>query len=158
MTTSIASPLNKRAMQATGDFVYGICRWQWIAHLTFKNANQASGRSMFRTWLRFIAEEVARDHVTVAWGTENQMRGVPHYHALLHWRWNSTLFSPELGEKIWQRAGFNTGFAKITKYDHSLGPGGVQYAMNHQEWDLNVVCPRESRCRRKPCAAAPSPW
>ena len=144
--------------EAAGRFVHDLAEWRWWATLTFRHdIGVDRADRAFRRWLRAIARDVVRDHVTVAWATGPQRFGRPHFHVLLAWRWDSLVYDADLGEQLWRWVDHNAGHARVERYDRDEGAAWYQAA--HAEWDVNLVCPRSPRCRRNgPCLLAPGSW
>ena len=150
--------LNEQLWRETGQFLNDQGAWTWWATLTFKRrVSDVAAARAFRDWCRTIARETRR-HVRVAFAWELQSRGVPAYHALLAipedepWGFNA-----KTGGAMWRSVHSSAGFTRIERFDPAKG--AAWYEGGHENWDVNVACPRPSVCRRKKgCRWAPGPW
>ena len=108
--------------------------WDLIAHLTFPDrvhAEQAARR--FSHWIiRLERQRGRRVRGPIVWvrGTEQQQRGVVHYHALLA---QTGRLRPFAAMRIWEElAG---GSARVFPYDPARG--GIAYVVKGGEIDVS---------------------
>ncbi len=137
-----------------GEWIHNLYSWQLFATLTF--ATEVPGTvafDRFTSLCRRLIRERVRRHVAVAWFIDRQRRGVLHIHTLLaiHPMEEGCLTVPQL-DGLWP-----WGDRLIEQFN---GDGAAYYGARHSHWDINVVCPGPTACRRpgKGCLLAPGPW
>lgn len=161
---SLRSGVRKRARRRTPDgnrrpadyrsiagaFIHNLADWSVFATLTFsRKASDSRADAALLRWLRKLAKEAIRDHVTVAWAFDYQAGGFPHFHALLAFPTAGEEVSVQhewLGE-LWRQSDSAAGFFHFRHFDHDKG--AAWYLAEHAQWAVGVVCPRRPRCRRK---------
>lgn len=152
---------NRKAVaQAVADWIRRLARWEFYVSLSYKDAtSEGPAARHLRAFLRAVAQTYGV-HVDVAIGEEYQERGAYHHHVLIAPRRSeSAAASPSLTtrriELLWRRTHPCTGHARIVRYNPKRG--AAWYLARHQNWDVNVACPRLA-CRRARCRVAPSGW
>jgi hypothetical protein len=135
---------------AAGSFIHGIATWTTWATLTFgRPVSDSQADAALVRWLRAVAKQAAREHLRVVWGVEYQPGGYPHFHVLL-------AFPPTVAHaavqhrrlaQLWRQSDKATGFSHFRRFDPDQG--AAWYVAVHAEWDVQLVCPRRPRCRRK---------
>ena len=153
---------NRTALaQATADFIRQRANWEFYVSLSYVNEVRAPlAARHFQRFLRSVAKRYGT-HVDVAWGEEEQERGAYHHHALLAQRRIESRFeTPKVTthdlDTLWRFTHSSTGHARVVRY--KPWRGAAYYMARHQNWDINVACPRRPACRRTRCIVAPSAW
>lgn len=149
--------------RATVDWIAGLAAWRWFVTLTFSgDPPDAAAHEAFRRWARYVAHDVYRSHVRIAWSCAPQCRGTLHYHALLAPVAElaevdvATIAAAWPGGRVDVQPVYDAqGAARyVTEHANDLDAGDLRRA-----WDLHVACDRRRRCRRRRgCVAAPGPW
>ena len=144
---------------AAADWIRDWAPWDTWATLTFERpASFEQCEADRRKFLRFVARDVARDHVRVFWAMGPQSNGRPHYHMLLAAPAGMHGSQRRALETGWSCTSSRTGFARVVQL---TDPGNrAHYAVRrHAHWDITAACPRPPRCRRRRgCLQAPGPW
>ncbi len=139
---------------ATATFIRNLAKWRWWVTLTIRRPMTTARVDMFFCiWLRRLAESM-QTHVTASWANGPQGGGNPHFHVLLSWKWDSSIFTEELARILWRGADSATGNVKVLKYKDD--GGASWYHAKHPRWDANIACPYLGKCRRNGCVIAPS--
>lgn len=146
--------------RATVDWIAGLAPWRWFCTLTFAGSpGDGAAHEAFRSWARYVARDVYRSHVRIAWSYAPQYRGTLHYHALL---------APDVQELVdvaTIAAAWPDGRVDVQPVHDAQG--AARYLAAHADdrgelrraWDVQVACDRRRRCqRRRGCVVAPGPW
>lgn len=136
--------------QAAAEFIDGLAEWDWWITLTFSRWSPSERRAhaLRDRWLRCIARQVVRDHLMVAWAGEAAALRVPHFHMVLSLPWDSEVFDPDLGRRLWRCMATDAGHTRIARFERPRA--GARYMVEkHLLWDVRVVCPRLVTCRRR---------
>jgi len=99
---------------------------------------------------KHLAQNVLRQHVTVAWVREWTTRRWCHVHALFRLTDTDDQIQPRRVIGGWDRAHFHSGYSKAVEFDpaHDF----IRYMTKHTiEVEFSVACPDEGRCRRNSC-------
>ena len=141
---------------ATGSWLHDRRAWTWWATMTFaKPVGWEKAAAAVRRWAQLLAKQ-ARDHVWVAWATEQAGDGW-HVHLLIEVPGTSQL--PEWAlRSAWRHTTLVAGLTRIERFDPAKG--GAWYLVKTQGWDINVACPRFRSCKRPGtgCLVAPGSW
>ena len=147
---------------ATGAFIEAFSDWRYFGTFTFRRTtSEHVGARQLRRMLRCTAMTVFDDHVAFAIGGGPHELGGWHYHVLFGPCENSRgiPYSGTIARQIeyaWRSSGKLAGHSRVLKYDPMRG--AAFYLAQHDEWDLNVACPRRPKCRRSRCILAPTAW
>ena len=155
-TTDEPRALSARTLRrATAKFVEHLAPWRCFCTLTFaRPVSDAIGHDAFRRWSRYLAKDLYRAHVQIAWAHGPQARGVIHFHALVA-PVELTAAPVELAELA---AAWRGGPDVDVRPVHNA-EGVADYVSRHPSWDANVACDRRPPCRRScGCLLAPGPW
>lgn len=146
------SGLDVRFLNASGDFVEGYAVWTVWGTITFwRETSEEEVRALTKAFLRWVAKNHG-SHVKFALGMEEQLRGVLHVHVLLEL---PAITTDEAAGRLRARWGHGRSEFKL----YRPGKAGVFYVVGHEEWQVQVACPRYLPCRRREgCKEAPGPW
>lgn len=161
--------LGKRPLSvATRNFLANKAPWERFVTLTFAHPVAAvRAHGYFRDWARFLAQNVYRSHLTIAWAHGLQARRVIHFHALVAQLDQEAHVEAVQLADAWHKApgpdaalladAWHEGPDVDVQEVHNAD-GAAAYLTRHPSWDLNVACDRGPKCRRSRCLLAPGPW
>jgi len=143
--------------QASGEFIRDLYPWTyWITLTYLYSASVYQTERDLKVWLRFVARELARDHVPVAWVIDLQQNGRAHIHVLLALPPKMSPSPIRLLQSQWRYLIKGAGGTKCEIYNPA--DSAAFYMVRHDaEWEVNIACDRSPRCRRSGCKAAPGP-
>jgi hypothetical protein len=146
--------------QVTGDFVSKIADWRWYGTLTFKDyVHPAKALGALKFWSRWVARGHVHGHVWLAYAMEQTRgAGVWHFHVLLGARTpdDTLVLSAARAERQWRATSLEGGFTRIDPFKPEVG--APYYLTKTASYDVGVVCPRPSACKRGRCLDGPPPW
>lgn len=153
----------KKLIGATRDFIRAwVPQPEFYGTLTYrKEVKEDQAKKIFREFRRDVAK-LYGTHLRVAWGEEYQGRNVFHHHFLVAGiPAETTTALPRVTAAdlcaLWKH-----GVSKIEQYDPERSDpyhGAALYLAKHENWDVDVACPRLRACKRKDgCKVARSIW
>lgn len=139
--------------EAYAEHMRGFAPWSVFCTFTFKDhVPDRYAHDCFKLFCWKLARDLIKEHITIFFAWEPQLREVLHFHALMAILADDyRAIKPQLVRNYW------TGNAKVEKYDAKKK--GERYIARHKYYDTNVACPRPPACRRRDgCIKAPGPW
>jgi hypothetical protein len=139
-------------------WLYGLARWTWWTTLTFEHhTSRDNANGIARRWLRYIARDLAHNHVAVFCGAGQQTGGRWHFHMMLGMPSVDAQLMRE-ADTAWKQLGGATGYTHIERFDEFRGPGAINYIRTRHEWSPpGFACPRTGSCAHRRCRLGTSP-
>ena len=125
----------------------------WVTGTFAGQVSDRQGHRLFRRYCKRLAKVIGA-HIWVAYGWEPQLRGVVHFHAFI---WEHEKPSGRLAKPLLVRSW--PGNLEVRPY--RVGGGAAAYSAGHENFDVQVGCPRHPTCRRArgpACKVAKVPW
>lgn len=138
-----------RVLQAVTDWVPEFAAWNVFVGLTYREeVSYEACTADLDSLLKHVSRTIVRQHVHAFWVLGSQQRGVLHSHILLAVPEPLPVAFATALHTAWLGVNRLAGTVDCQPvYDVA---GAVNYALHgHDEWFLDVFCPRKRRCTRK---------